>query len=122
MYYPQQQRANHQYVETQVMSADPIQLVIMTYDVAISASRSKDMSKALQAVGELQVALNHEEGGQIAADLLSLYLYISDLLRKQNFEEAAKLLTELRQTWVQVRKQLREQMTAQEKPVMSMAA
>lgn len=122
MYYPQQQRANHQYLETQIMSADPIQLVILTYDVAISSSRAKEMGKAMQAVGELQVALNHDEGGQIAADLLSLYLYISELLRKQQFEEAAKLLTELRQTWVQVRKQFLEQVTPQEKPVMSMAA
>lgn len=120
MYRPQQQRASHQYLETQIMSADPLQLVILTYDVAISASRSKDMGKALQAVGELQVALNHDEGGQIAADLLSLYLYISELLRKQKFEEAVKLLTDLRQTWVQVRKQLQEQVAQQ--PVLSKAA
>jgi flagellin-specific chaperone FliS len=122
MYYPRQQRASHQYLETQLMSADPLQLVILTYDVAIAACRSQQQARALQAVGELQIALNHEEGGQLAADLLSLYLYCTELIRQQQFEETDYLLSELRQTWVELRQQIQGQVTPQEKLALSKAA
>lgn len=122
MYSPQRQRASHQYLETQIMSADPLQLVILTYDVAITACRSQQQTKALQAISELQVALNHEEGGQIAADLLSLYLYCAELIRQQQFEETGHLLRELRQTWVELRRKIQEQAASPEILALSMAA
>lgn len=122
MYYPQRQRASHQYLETQIMSADPLQLVILTYDVAITACRSQQQAKALEAINELQVALNHEEGGQIAADLLSLYLYCTELVRQHQFEEPRHLLSELRQTWVALRQQIHEQMAPQDELALSKAA
>ena len=118
--YPQQQKANQQYLQTQIMSADPLQLVILTYDVAIAGCRTKNQDKALRAVGELQVALNHDEGGQVAADLFSLYLYCSDLIRNHHFEEAVQILDELRQTWVALRQQVLAQ--PQAVPEMSLAA
>lgn len=110
MYYPQQQKANQQYLQTQIMSADPLQLVILTYDVALTSCRTHNQGKALQAVGELQVALDHEAGGQIAADLLSLYLYCANLIRAHQFEDASQILSELRQTWVELRNQVVAQM------------
>lgn len=120
MVYPQQQKANQQYIQTQIMSADPLQLVILTYDVAISSCRTHNRDKALRAVGELQVALNHEEGGQLAADLLSLYLYCTDLIRQNHYDEASKILSELRQTWVELRKQTLAQ--TEQPRMLSMAA
>lgn len=120
MYYPQQQKANQQYIQTQIMSADPVQLVILTYDVAIAGCRTRNQEKTLRALGELQLALNHEEGGQIAANLLSLYLYCTDLIRNRHFEEASKILTDLRQTWVELRKQLTAE--SEQAHALSMAA
>ncbi len=120
MYYPQQQKANQQYIQTQIMSADPLQLVILTYDVAIAGCRTRNQEKALRAVGELQVALNHEEGGQIAANLLSLYVYCIELIRNTHYEEAGKILVDLRLTWVELRKQVYAQ--AEQPHAMSMAA
>lgn len=120
MYYPQQRKANQQYLQTQVMSADPLQLVILTYDVAISACRSGEAGRALDAISELQLALNHDQGGQMAADLLGLYLYCADLIRGQQMEEAVQILSELRQTWTTLRTQLAQQPQQQE--ALSLAA
>jgi flagellin-specific chaperone FliS len=117
MYYPHQQKANQQYVQTQVMSADPLQLVILTYDVAIAGCRARDMEKTHRAINELQVSLNHDEGGQIAADLLGLYLYCREITRQGDFDQALKILLDLRQTWVDLRKQ----MMNQPKPEMAMS-
>lgn len=117
--YPQQQKANQHYLQTSIMSADPLQLVIMTYDVAIAGCRTQSKEKALRGIGELQVSLNHDVGGQMAADLLSLYIYCSELVRNALFEDALTILTDLRQSWVEVRKQMLAQPQGAE---MSMAA
>jgi flagellin-specific chaperone FliS len=120
MFYPQQQRASQQYLQTQIMSADPLQLVILTYDIAIAGCRAQNQERALRAVNELQLALNHDEGGQIAANLLSLYLYCAELIRNACYEDAVKILTDLRQTWVELRKQTLD--LQKEIPELSMAA
>lgn len=99
-------RASQQYRQTQVMTTDPLQLLIMTYDYAIAGCHERNLEKVTVALKELRSALNHEEGGQIAADLLSLYLYMADEVRKGHFEHVATLLQELRDTWVAVREQM----------------
>ncbi|RME60823.1 MAG: flagellar protein FliS [Caldilineae bacterium] len=116
--YPQH-RINQQYRQTQVMTADPLQLVIMAYDLAIVGCQERNLVKVTSALDALKDALNHEDGGQVAADLLSLYLYLADEARAGNFEQAAKFLRELRQTWATVRQQM---MQPQEAPVLEMAA
>lgn len=63
--------------------------------------------------------LNHDEGGQFAADLLSLYFYIADLARHNQYDEASSLLRDLRNTWSQAREQMFRQQPA---PAMRIAA
>ncbi len=99
-------RASQQYRQTQVMTTDPLQLLVMTYDYAIAGCRERNLEKVTAALKELRSALNHEEGGQIAADLLSLYLYMADQARQGHFDHVATLLQELRDTWSAVREQV----------------
>jgi len=111
------------YLQTQVQSADPMQLVVLLYDGALKqAAIARDalvrkdiparrvaMGKALAIVGELQTTLDLERGGKIAADLDGLYSYVTSLLLdavvKQDAQpvaEAMGILTTLRDAWQQV--------------------
>ena len=118
--YPQQQRINQQYRQTQVMSADPIQLVIMTYDLAIVGCQEGNLDKVTEALTALRSALNFDDGGQVAADLLGIYLYLADQARDGNYAEVERFLRELRQTWTTAREQFAAQ--PQMEPALTLAA
>lgn len=107
----QRQSVNHQhkhqqYRQAQVMSADPLQLIIMLYDVALTGCKERNLEKVTSALSELRNSLNHDDGGQVAADLLSLYLYLADEARKGKYDEVAQILQELRDTWATARENL----------------
>ena len=106
--------------------ADPVQLIVLLYDGALSRIaqgrqrlQQEDLlhagvaiSKAQAIVGELRQSLNMEAGGDIAGNLSRLYAYLHDLLveamrenRAEPLEEATNLLNELRTAWVEVAKQ-----------------
>jgi flagellar protein FliS len=114
------------YQHSQVTHADPVQLIVLLYDGALSRIaqgrqrlQEKDLlqaglaiSKAQAIVGELRQALNIEAGGDIAGNLSRLYAYVHDLLAKamrenraEPLEEATNLLNELRGAWSEVAKQ-----------------
>lgn len=118
--YLQQQRLNQQYRQTQVMSADPLQLIIMTYDLAIAGCKEQNLAKVTTALTALRDALNHEFGGQISSDLLGLYIFLADEARKGNYALTEQFLQELRQTWVNAREQMLAE--AQPAPALTMAA
>lgn len=108
-------------VETGVESASPQRLIVMLYEGALKAvmtaktailrgdvaGRGAALSKAISIVDEgLRASLNLETGGEIAANLMALYDYISTRLLSANLkndmgavEEVARLLTELKQAW-----------------------
>ena len=114
MMYHQQKAAYQQCRQTQVMSSDPLQLVIMTYDVAITGCHEQNLLKITAALNELRGSLNHEVGGQIAADLLSLYIYLAEEARQGNYEAAGNFLRELRDTWAAARDRFVQQPQAVE--------
>ena len=114
------------YQHSQVTHADPVQLIVLLYEGALSRIaqghqrlQEKDrlqaglaISKAQAIVGELRQSLNMEAGGDIAGNLSRLYAYLHDLLveamrenRAEPLEEATNLLNELRTAWVEVAKQ-----------------
>ena len=114
------------YQHSQVTHADPVQLIVLLYDGALSRIaqgrqrlQQEDLlhagvaiSKAQAIVGELRQSLNMEAGGDIAGNLSRLYAYLHDLLveamrenRAEPLEEATNLLNELRTAWVEVAKQ-----------------
>lgn len=117
------------YQRTQVAHANPVELIMMLYDGALSRIaeagkrfQEQDLlyggiavSKAQAIVAELRKSLNVEEGGEIAANLERLYVYIHELLVKANLEyrtepldESACILNDLRSGWAEVARQVEE--------------
>ncbi|MBZ9556960.1 MULTISPECIES: flagellar export chaperone FliS [Modicisalibacter] len=116
-------------VETGVMSASPHQLIVMLFEGAQSALRAarlhlqegnmaekgKSLSKAIDIVNNgLAAALDHDKGGEIAANLASLYDYVVRLLMQANLhndekriDEAARLLEDIGTAWREIAPQAR---------------
>ena len=110
------------YLENEVLSADPVKLVLLLYRGAIDAiysarqhlakreirERSKAITKAQLIVFELARSLDLEKGGNVAKDLARLYQYIGQRLVDANIHqqdaplaEASELLTTLLAGWDQ---------------------
>ena len=104
-------------------SSSPLELVVMAYDGAIGflqqardANEKKDawgrargVSKALALIAELRNTLNLDEGQGLAQDLDRLYDYMMGRLLEvttkrdpSGLEEVQRLLTTVREGWVQV--------------------
>lgn len=98
-----------QYRETQVLTASPIQLVVIVYDHLLAnlrraaiATRSGDaevrstyLNRARASVNELLVALDRERGGDLARDLSTLYAYFLTELLDQGVSPDAERLERL---------------------------
>ncbi len=110
----------NQYQQNQVLTASKEQILIMLYDSAIrfcqqaitasetgnSVEKLGKISKSFAIITEFSNSLNHEIGGEIAADLDGLYQFMMrelNLARKDTTGKHLKvvhnLLTDLRQTW-----------------------
>lgn len=89
----------------EVMGASPLRLVIMSYDVAIQACQQKDFSRATRAISVLRDALNFEYD-ETAMTLFGLYQWCLDCIRKDDFQEAIDILTDLRDAWQTAEKQM----------------
>ncbi len=118
----------NQYRQTQlegsVMDADPHRLVAMLLSGACErirlaeaclergdpARKGKAIGEACAIVGHLSGSLDHEAGGDIAANLASLYDYVVRLLTEANLNndaealrEALMLLGEIDAAWQAIR-------------------
>lgn len=112
----------NQYQQNQIATASPEQILLMLYDGAIrflrKAKKANDekmiveklegISKCLAIVTEFSNSLNHEIGGDIAADLDALYQFMIRELNSARKDETNKhlnvvegLLLDLRETWGQ---------------------
>ena len=89
------------YKELQIMTASPLQRLLMVYDVAVMGCSQRDLKRTTEALNVLRNSLDLEQG-EPAVQLLSLYQYCADLARQDKFEEAGSILRELVQAWVQV--------------------
>lgn len=87
-----------EYRYQEIMNASPLRLIIITYDVAITACAQRDLSKTTRALAVLRNALNFDYA-EIAGRLFSLYEWCADLARKGQYDEAARILRELRDAW-----------------------
>lgn len=106
--------------QSNALDASPHRLIQMLFEGALEriaqakgAMQQKQISrkcelitKAINIVGGLQGSLNDREGGQLAANLDSLYDYIIRRLTKANFDndpsildECGRLLGELKAGW-----------------------
>lgn len=115
--------ARNHYARASVATGNPAQLVLMLYETALGAIRiseqqlssprcdhdvvNRELGRAQQIVTELEMALDHERGGEIAASLGSLYVYARQILVESNvaksparLPEAAAIVSGLRDAWV----------------------
>ena len=116
-------RGAQQYLQTQVRSRTPLELVVMLYDGALRAvttaaeaqakrdirTRGDNVSKALGIVAELQSSLDREKGGKVAEELDELYAWMTSRLVDATIKQDVKPLNEvkrvlqiLRDAWQQV--------------------
>lgn len=116
-------RTDH-YFEAEVLSADPVKLVMLLYRGALdavsaaraataagnTAERTKHVTKAWEIVMELRNALNHEKGGEISQRLADLYGFVGQRLMDANTEpsetplaEVARVLGTLAEAWQEVK-------------------
>lgn len=128
--------AHEAYIESRVLSADPMELVRVLYQGGIEAvrearrclaagkiaERSRAITKASAIVLELAGALDHQHGGAISQRLAALYQYMLDRLLEANFQqsdaplaEVVGLLTTLSEAWEGTRTQV-EPVPAAENP------
>ncbi len=112
----------NQYQNNQILNASPEQILILLYDgsirfcrQAIHAMESGDrktqaekISRAMAIVCEFANTLDHEVGGEMAADLDALYGFMVRELTRANIQNDRKaletvedLLTGLRETWAE---------------------
>lgn len=110
-----------QYRKSTVSSASPLQLVIMLYDGALRFMeagkhamlkrdvyvQNDNLTKAQRIVSELMSTLDLAKGGEVAANLFSIYTYVYDQLVEANIadtpglvDECVTIMSELRESWV----------------------
>ena len=108
------------FLEEEVLSASPVKLVQLLYEGALDATgaarrylrlgdiraRSRAITKAMAAVTELSLSLDHEAGGSLSKNLAELYGFIERQLIEGNARQtdaplaaAERLLTILLEGW-----------------------
>jgi flagellar secretion chaperone FliS len=91
------------YLTNQVLQSSPEQLLIKVYDYAIVNAEKKDMIKTNTAIQELIGFLRFDDESYkgLAVNLLNLYQYCQDQARKNNFTVVSKVLSQLRESWLE---------------------
>lgn len=107
----QKQNAASAYLVKEIMEATPQKLLLKVYDYSIQQCQLHDVAKANKGIGVLIDSLNFsdEDAKPIAMQLLALYQFSQDQMRKKNFDIVYKILTDLRDAWVQAFASLQEQ-------------
>lgn len=121
--------AHQKYKNTSIQSASREKLLLMLYEGAIRfikkaivaieekniAERGMNIGKAYDIFMELNNTLDHKSGGEIAASLEQLYMYITDQLTKANIsgnpeplKSVLKITETLYEGWVEAVKNLKK--------------
>jgi len=109
------------YLENEILSASPIELVQILYTAALDSigsarrcvragdirARSRAITKGMRIVTELSRSLNREAGGELSRNLANVYGYVLRLLIEGNAKqiekplaEAEQLLSTLADAWI----------------------
>ena len=114
------QNAHSAYLESRILSAEPLELVRMLYQAGVEAvsqarrhlaageirERAGAISRAAEILIELETSLDCERGGEISQNLARLYEYMRHRLAEAHLEqrdsplgEVLELMTTLRGAW-----------------------
>jgi flagellar protein FliS len=102
-------QAHNAYLESRVMTADPLELVCLLYQAAITevrsartylaeknvASRSTAITKACNIISELTSGLRPEANTEYVERLSKLYSYMMTKLSEANFQQKDEPLVEV---------------------------
>ncbi len=118
--------AAQQYRQTQVMTANQVQLIVLLYDSAIQSlelareailtnnykDKARFLDRGIAIVGELSSVLDFERGGEIAKSLHRLYDFMMYQCMQANLRHSGKhldgpirCLVTLREGWQVVARQ-----------------
>jgi flagellar protein FliS len=108
------------YQQTQIFTTNPSKLVLMCFEGAISSlklarddyragrfeAKAKALQKCIDIIYELNTSLDLEKGGEFAANLRGLYLYIAQALTEADLkrdigmmDRVITMLEELESAW-----------------------
>ena len=101
--------AQDAYLESRILTADPLELVRMLYRAAIDATgrsrahltggriaeRSHEICRALAIISELSGSLDQARGGAVSTNLAGLYDYMQRRLLEANARQKAEPLVEV---------------------------
>ncbi len=119
----------YNYIENQVKNADPLDLILMLYNKAISClkiskkaienglqdpenvkKKAENLGRATEILAYLQGCLNHEKGEEIAKNLNEIYdVLIEELIRanmENNIEiisKSVEVLEDLKKAWEDIK-------------------
>ena len=93
-----QEAYRNKYKQQDVMSASPLRLVIMTYDLAIRACEQQNFDKAIKTISALRDTLDMDYP-DVALGLFRLYQWCLDSIRKGDYASAIATMSELRSAW-----------------------
>src|SRR5579884_3309931 len=99
------------YLESEILNADPLKLVCLLYRGALERvsearqclrrgdipGRARAISRATAIVNELMLSVSREQGGPLAANLVELYDYVTRSLHDANFRQVDGPLAEAEQ-------------------------
>lgn len=112
------------YLESEVMSAGPVELIQILYKAGLEAVgqarrhlqqgaialRSREITRASAILTELSLSVDRESGGPLSRNLIELYDYMQRLLIEANVEqsepplaEVGRLLATLLEAWMNCR-------------------
>ncbi|MCK5683091.1 hypothetical protein KAJ27_03185 [bacterium] len=90
------------YIENQIMTAPPNDLVTYIFDAAITSCHRKDRKRALEAMDVLIRSLKTEKYKEIGLTLYSAYQTIIAYFFRDDWDEAEQWLWVMRDMWKQV--------------------
>ena len=114
------QKAQRDYLESRILSAQPVELVELLYQIAIQSlntaighlksgdalARAREITRAQEAVNELMAALDHSVGASFTQTLASLYAYVQTQIlqghagkSEEALQRAINILTTLQEGW-----------------------
>jgi flagellin-specific chaperone FliS len=92
--------AAQSYRSQQFLNLTPVEVIKKLYDVAIVACKKGDKDKAKKTINYLISGLNYDYQN-ISVPLYRLYQYAKYCMREGKNEEAARVLSDLRNVWTQ---------------------